>query len=282
MQLQNIQTSNVDGIELWYALENDVWFNATKMVKKFNEKYGTQKRLDKFWDSIETQEYIEALLEEIQNPQNRGNVESRASESFYKCIAGFGESKGTYVHPELGILLARYLSARFARACDKFIKEKIYNKSQALPDFTNPAEAAEAWAKEYREKQKLALENKAQAKQIEMDKPKVEFATAIETSSNAIMIGAYAKLLSKEHHVSVGPNLLFEFFRDEGILLKSKEKRNLPAARYMNNGYFEVKAETRNGKEILTPLITGKGQIALLDKITKHFGKQNHQPSLFG
>ena len=131
-------------------------------------------------------------------------------------------------------------------------------------------------------KQKLALENKAQAKQIEQDKPKVEFAEAIETSSNAIMIGAYAKLLSKEHHVSVGPNLLFEFFRDDGILLKSKEKRNLPAARYMNNGYFEVEAETRNGKEILTPLITGKGQIALLDKITKHFGKQNHQPSLFG
>jgi len=162
--------------------------------------------------------------------------------------------------------------------------EELENKSNtpAIPDFTNPAEAAEAWAKEYRAKQKALEEKQKALAKIEQDKPKVEFAEAIETSNNAIMIGAYAKLLSKEHHISVGPNLLFEFFRDDGILLKSKEKRNLPAARYMNNGYFEVEAETRNGKEILTPLITGKGQIALLDKITKHFGKQNHQPSLFG
>ena len=33
------------------------------------------------------------------------------------------------------------------------------SQSLALPNFTDPAEAAEAWAKEYREKQALAIEN---------------------------------------------------------------------------------------------------------------------------
>ena len=104
MQLQNIQTSNVDGIELWYALENDVWFNATKMVKKFNEKHGTQKRLDKFWELDETKEYIEILSDELKLsiPPSEGN---REVVGFKRVINSFDARSGTCIH--LFVLLTR-------------------------------------------------------------------------------------------------------------------------------------------------------------------------------
>lgn len=39
----------------------------------------------------------------------------------------------------------------------------------SLPDFSNPAEAARAWASEYEQKQQLVLENKRQAEEIDAE-----------------------------------------------------------------------------------------------------------------
>lgn len=50
----------------------------------------------------------------------------------------------------------------------------------SLPDFSNPAEAARAWAAEYEQKQQLALENKRQAEEIEAKTTEItELSTAI-------------------------------------------------------------------------------------------------------
>lgn len=50
----------------------------------------------------------------------------------------------------------------------------------SLPDFSNPAEAARAWASEYEQKQQLVLENKRQAEKIEAKNAEIaELSTTI-------------------------------------------------------------------------------------------------------
>jgi Rha family phage regulatory protein len=112
---------------------------------------------------------------------------------------------------------------------------------------------------------------------IERDKPKVEFSERIEVAINSINIGSYAKVISKEHGISVGQNKLLKWMRESDILIKSGRRKNFPKSKYMDNGYFEIKTSsvvTSFGiREVNVTLITGKGQIALVNKIVDHFNK---------
>ena len=96
--------------------------------------------------------------------------------------------------------------------------------SYNLPDFSNPAEAARAWAKEYEEKQK------ALAQVTEM-KPKAEFYDDVTGSTDTIDIGSVAKVLNIPN---MGRNKLFSFLRETKIL----NKRNEPYQEYVDKGYF--------------------------------------------
>ena len=60
-----------------------------------------------------------------------------------------------------------------------------------LPDFTNPAEAAEAWAKEFRAKEKAQLE-------LKEAEPKIAFAEHMEKTPDSISVGEFAKHLCKD------------------------------------------------------------------------------------
>ena len=93
--------------------------------------------------------------------------------------------------------------------------------SYNLPDFSNPAEAARAWAKEYEEKQK------ALAQVTEM-KPKAEF---YDDVTGSIDIGSVAKVLNIPN---MGRNKLFSFLHENKIL----NKRNEPYQEYVDKGYF--------------------------------------------
>ena len=96
--------------------------------------------------------------------------------------------------------------------------------SYNLPDFSNPAEAARAWAKEYEEKQK------ALAQVTEM-KPKAEFYDDVTGSTDTIDIGSVAKVLNIPN---MGRNKLFSLLRENKIL----NKRNEPYQEYVDKGYF--------------------------------------------
>ena len=96
--------------------------------------------------------------------------------------------------------------------------------SYNLPDFSNPAEAARAWAKEYEEKQK------ALAQVTEM-KPKAEFYDDVTGSTDTIDIGSVAKVLNISN---MGRNKLFAFLRENKIL----NRRNEPYQEYVDKGYF--------------------------------------------
>lgn len=135
--------------------------------------------------------------------------------------------------------------------------------SYMMPDFSNPAEAARAWANEYEAKQKALA-------QIEEQKPKVLFAEAVDASQNSILIGDLAKLL-KQNGVETGQKRLFAWLRDNDYLIKSGSSKNMPIQRAMEMGLFEVKEGTYVNKNDVsittrTTKVTGKGQIFFINK----------------
>jgi phage antirepressor YoqD-like protein len=68
--------------------------------------------------------------------------------------------------------------------------------------------------------------------QLDEAKPKVEFYDAVTGSKDAIDIGIVAKVLD----VGIGRNQLFQFLRDNNILMKN----NIPYQRYIDAEFFRV------------------------------------------
>lgn len=107
--------------------------------------------------------------------------------------------------------------------------------------------------------EKLQLEN-----QLALAAPKVDFADRVSEASG-VLIGNFAKT------VGVGPNKLFAWLRDNGVLIAGGSRRNVPMQEYMDRGYFTLKetpVETNHGVQIsFTAKITGKGQQWLTRKL---------------
>ena len=99
-----------------------------------------------------------------------------------------------------------------------------------------------------------------QSKQLEEQKPKVEFAEKIVNTGNGVSIGDFAKA------IGMGQNKLFDWLRKNKYLMSN----NIPYQQYIDNGYFKViewVLEKKNEAKFKT-LITGKGQEYISSKIS--------------
>ncbi|TCZ76071.1 phage antirepressor Ant [Paenibacillus albiflavus] len=108
---------------------------------------------------------------------------------------------------------------------------------------------------------------------IELDKPKVVFAEALEVSQSAILVGQLAKLI-RQNGIDIGQNRLFQLLREQGYLLNKGEQYNMPSQRSMEQGLFEIKTTTLNNPDgsvrvTRTTKVTGKGQIYFVNKFKK-------------
>lgn len=116
------------------------------------------------------------------------------------------------------------------------------------------------------ENEKLQLDNKIKEKQIIENQPYVDFAKQVSDSVDLIDMNQMAKLIRDEGY-DIGRNRLFKQLRDMDILMKN----NMPYQRYVNQGYFQVKesaSKTAYGNKIfVTTMVTGKGQIYIMEKI---------------
>jgi len=98
-----------------------------------------------------------------------------------------------------------------------------------------------------------------QQKQLEEQKPKVEFAEKIVNTNNAISVRDFGKV------IGIGEKKLFEWLRDNKLLMDS----NIPYQKYVEAGYFKViewVLEAKNQVKFKT-LITGKGQEYITGKL---------------
>ena len=92
------------------AYQEDGWFNATQAAAKFG------KRVDHWLGTKETQEYIAALCEDS-NTRKDGYLKTKR-----------GNNGGTWLHPKLAVMFARWLDVRFSIWCDMQIDDIIRGK----------------------------------------------------------------------------------------------------------------------------------------------------------
>lgn len=104
-------------------------------------------------------------------------------------------------------------------------------------------------------------------KQIETMKPKALFADAVSASSQSILVGEMAKLLS-QNGIQMGQNRLFSWMRENGYLIKDKKRTdyNMPTQKSMELRLFEIKETSiahSDGHTSInkTPKVTGIGQV---------------------
>lgn len=156
--------------------------------------------------------------------------------------------------------------------------------SYNLPSYQieNPIQRAEAWIQEEKERQalkeqtrQLTEENKNLENQIEEDLPKVIFAMAVIEFKRSCLVAELAKIIC-QNGMEVGQNRLFKWLRKRGYLGTKGEYYNQPMQRWVEAGMFEIKKRTitkPNGDLITvsTPLVTGKGQVYLVNKFLKEY-----------
>lgn len=143
------------------------------------------------------------------------------------------------------------------------MEEKLKNP-MGLPDFSNPAEMARAWADEFERRRQAEALNEA-------NRPKVEFANAVAGSDGTISMADLAKLL-KQNGVRTGRDRLYNWMREHGYLMKQGVSRNTPTQRAMEAGWFKVRENviiSPYGGTIIkkTTLVTGKGQAYFIKKL---------------
>ena len=106
---------------------------------------------------------------------------------------------------------------------------------------------------------------------ISKDKPYVDFAKHVTDSSDTVDVGEFSKIVKNEN-IKIGRNRLFDWLRNKGYLMYN----NTPYQKYIDNGYFKVTEVIRNtpyGTKLFPKtLITGKGQIILVERLRTEFG----------
>lgn len=112
-------------------------------------------------------------------------------------------------------------------------KTGSYSIKSVLPDFTNPAEAARAWANEYEAKQKALAE-------IEANRHKVEYFDELIDRNLLTNFRDTAKLLH------MPPKKFVDWLLDKKFVYRDKHKKLKPTAGYSvkdssDKGYFDIK-----------------------------------------
>ncbi len=187
--------------------------------------------------SLEISELVESrhdtVKDSIKRLANRGAIHSPAMADI-PYVDESGRNRNTKGYVFVGdqgkrdsTIVVAQLSPEFtARLVDRWLELEEQAKQAAkprLPDFTNPAEAARAWASEYEAKQI------AQQKVIELQ-PKADFHDRVTQSQDLLTIRETAKLLR------TGERRLFGFLKREGLLMAS----NLPYQQFMDRGLFRL------------------------------------------
>jgi len=127
--------------------------------------------------------------------------------------------------------------------------EKKLRDVIALPDFTNPAIAARAWADEV--EAKLLLEHKI----VEKDKVIVAIAD-LNIKAGDVSVGDFAKNLAIE---GLGRNNMYTWLKGRGFL----QLNNEPYQQYVERGYFKRKPydEQYGGEVKYKTVLTPKGTV---------------------
>lgn len=230
-----------NGSEITFSKGDNVLVNATQMAKPFN------KRCNDFISLKSTNELICSLSAKTGIPATD-----------LVSVNQGGTNQGTWMHEDLALVFAQWLSPGFYLWCNDRIKELLhYGMTATQPTLeqmiSNPdlvISLATQLKHERTEKELLAKHNaKLQ--------PKADFADAAFATDDKVDIGMAAKILK----LGFGRNTLFQKLRQAGVFFSN---RNEPKQRFVNAGYFEMKEkfierDNHPGFVVTKTLVTQKG-----------------------
>lgn len=241
---------NYNGTDITFLSGNgDVMVNATEMAKPFG------KQPSDWTKTKSSQEFIDSL----------SAVRNILRTDLMRVIQG-GSMQGTWMHEDVAMEFARWLSPTFAIWCNDRIKELLkYGMTATQPTLeamVNNPDLVIGLA------QKLKEEREHKAKlQAENDKlrPKAELMDKVMDTDQKIDVGQAAKILQ----LPFGRNTLFQKLREKGVFFSN---RNEPKQEYIKRGYFDMKEkwierDNHDGFMVVKVLVTQKG----LDFIAKLF-----------
>lgn len=247
------------GSKISFANGKNVMVNATEMAKSFG------KRPAKWLELPSTKEFLAALTD----------VRKSDFALIQTDKGGVSGGGGTWLHEDVALEFARWLSPAFAIWCNDRIKELLkYGMTATQPTLdemvNNPdlvIRMATQLKQEREEKARLEAENK---RIIEETAPAVTFTQAVSGSASSCLIGELAKLIDQNGY-PMGEKRLFKWLRENGYLGTKGERYNIPNQRYIEQGLFELKKGTRSGNNgvmytTITPKVTGKGQVYFVNK----------------
>lgn len=274
LQLNENQTFQYNGSPITFQKGDSVMVNATEMAKPFG------KRCNDFLSTKQINELINSL-----------SIKTGISATGLVIVNHGGNNQGTWMHEDLALIFAQWLSPDFYLWCNDRIKELLqYGMTATQPTLeqmiNNPdlvISLATQLKSEREEKQRLALEvqKKEQEKLsiIEETKPAVVFTECVTSSSTNILIGDLAKLITQNGY-KIGEIRLYEWMVENKYLIRkqrySKSKNKyvndyMPTQRTSEMGLFFVKERpiVSGGSPIFikhTCYVTGKGQVYFLNK----------------
>lgn len=234
-----------------------VMVNATQMAKPFGKscndwlKYDHAKRMI---NAISTSTKIDvADLVKITNGGNSGN--------------------GTWMHEDVALVFAQWLSPDFYIWCNNRIKELLTIGMTATQPtleamINNPDLVIELATKlkEERQQRQLAESKASLLEEVTKEQaPKVIFADAITGSNTNILIRDLAKMICQNGY-EIGEVRLYKWLRDNHYLTLD----NKPMQRYVEMGLFFLVEGTHSEKGIMkthmTTKVTPKGQQYFINK----------------
>lgn len=259
------QIFQYNGSSITFQKGDNVMVNATEMAKPFN------KRPNDFLILKSTNELTNSLSAKTGIPVTGLVIVNQG-----------GNNQGTWMHEDLALVFAQWLSPDFYLWCNDRIKELLqYGMTATQPTLeqmiNNPdlvISLATQLKSEREEKQRMVCENQILKEQnkniIEETKPAVTFANAFSGANSSCLIGELAKIISQNGY-EIGEKRMFAWLREKGYLGKHEERYNVPNQKYVEQGLFVIKKGARSGNNgvlhtTLTTKVSGKGQVYFVNK----------------
>ena len=256
------QIFQYNGSTITFCKGDNVMINATEMAKPFGKNAGHWMR------NQSTQEFINELAA-LRNCKGSDLVQIE-------------NGIGCWMHEDVALEFARWLSPAFAIWCNDRIKELLqYGMTATQPTLeqmiNNPdlvISLATQLKSEREEKQRMVCENQLLKEQnkniIEETKPAVTFTNAFSGAESSCLIGELAKIISQNGY-EIGEKRMFAWLREKGYLGKHGERYNVPNQKYIEQGLFVIKKGVRSGSNgvlhtTLTTKVSGKGQVYFVNK----------------
>lgn len=153
-----------------------------------------------------------------------------------------------YVFPkrEATLMAMSYSPAISAAVYDKMteLEQQVASQAPKLPNFSNPAEAARAWAIEYERSEQLALVVEQKEVLLLEQAPKVDFVDQFVEADGALGIQAASRLLR------MNMRELSHWLVDEKLCFRRSPANTLiPYSTKIDQGLFVVKTGLRPGSE---------------------------------